>query len=104
LTDRLSVRVGYSVNQNPIPDRLSMFNVLAPSPFQHVINIGGSLQLTDALVASLTYVHGFDATIAGPLLAPPGPGGGPGVPVPLSRVAISQEVDTLLLGLSLLFQ
>jgi hypothetical protein len=42
-------------------------------------------------------VHAFDHTIAGPLIAPPG------VPVPLSRVAISQEIDALVLGLSVLF-
>lgn len=97
LTDKFALRMGYSFNQNPIPDRLSMFNVLAPSPYQHVFNLGGSYQLTKALVASLTWVHGFDHTISGPFIAPPG------VPVPLSRVAISQEIDTVVAGLSVLF-
>jgi long-chain fatty acid transport protein len=97
VTDRLALRAGYSYNQNPIPERLSMFNVLAPSVYQHVVNFGGSLQLTDSLVGSLTYVHAFDHTISGPFIAPPG------IPVPASRVAISQTIDALVLGLSVLF-
>lgn len=97
VTDRLALRAGYSFNQNPIPDRLSMFNVLAPSVYQHAINLGGSLQLTESLVASLTYVHAFDHSISGPFIAPPG------IPVPASRVAISQEIDALVMGLSVLF-
>jgi len=97
VTDRLALRAGYSYNQNPIPERLSMFNVLAPSVYQHVLNAGGSLQLTDALVATLTYVHGFDHTISGPFIAPPG------IPVPASRVAISETIDALVMGLSVLF-
>ena len=97
VTDRLSLRAGYSFNQNPIPDRLSMFNVLAPSIYQNVLNFGGSLRLTESLVGSLTYVHAFDHTISGPIIAPPG------VPVPASRVAVSQTIDALVMGLSVLF-
>ena len=97
VTDRLSIRAGYSFNQNPIPDRLAMFNVLAPAPYQHILNLGASYQLTEALVASFTWVHGFDKTISGPIIAPPG------VPVPASRVAIGQEVDTIMMGVSVLF-
>lgn len=97
VTERLALRAGYSYNQNPIPDRLSMFNVLAPSVYQNVINFGGSLKLTESLVGSLTYVHAFDHTISGPFIAPPG------IPVPASRVAISETIDALVLGLSVLF-
>lgn len=97
LTDRFTVRMGYSFNQNPIPDRLTMLNVLAPAPYQHVFSLGASYQLTRSLIASLTWVHGFDHTIRGPYIAPPG------IPLPLSRVAVSQEVDTILLGLSILY-
>jgi long-chain fatty acid transport protein len=97
VTDRLALRAGYSYNQNPIPDRVTMFNVLAPSVYQNVINFGGSYQLTESLVGSLTYVHAFDHSITGPLIAPPG------IPVPASRVAASQTIDALVMGLSVLF-
>lgn len=96
VTDRLTVRAGYSYNQNPIPSQLTALNVFAPGIFQHVLNIGTSLQLTDSIIASLTWSHGFDNTITGPLLTPLGP-------VPLSRVALNQAVDSAILGLSVLF-
>jgi len=96
LTDRVSVQAGYSFNQNPVPDHLATFNVLAPAIYQHILNLGTSVQLTKSLVGTLTWVHAFDNTIEGPYLTPMGA-------VPLSRVAVAQEIDTLVLGLSVLF-
>jgi long-chain fatty acid transport protein len=96
LTDTISLRAGYSYNQNPIQERLVFFNVFAPAVYQHVFNLGASMQLTQSIVASLTWVHGFDNTVDGPYLSPGGA-------VPLSRVSLSQEIDTAVFGLSVLF-
>ena len=96
LTDRLMLRAGYSYNENPIPGALTALNVFAPGIFQHVLNIGASLQLTDSIVASLTWAHGFDNSISGPLISPAGA-------VPMSKVGLNQEVDSVVLGLSVLF-
>ena len=103
LTDRLSFRMGYSHNQNPIPDRLAMFSVQAPGTFEDVISAGFSYQLTSAIVGHVTYVHAFDSTIDGPMLAPPGGILPPGTPVPGTRTAVSQEIDALVFGASILF-
>jgi long-chain fatty acid transport protein len=96
LTDTISVRAGYSYNQNPIQERLVFYNVFAPAIYQHVFNLGASIQLSESIVASLTWVHGFDNTIDGPYLSPMGA-------VPFSRVSLNQEIDTAVFGLSILF-
>ena len=96
LTDRLTVRAGYSYHENPIREIDTMFNILAPAPYQHLFSLGASCQLTDSIIANLGWVHAFDKTINGPIIAPGGP-------VPLSNVGLSQETDSFLLGLSVLF-
>jgi hypothetical protein len=74
-----------------------MFNVLAPAPYQHVASAGFSYQMTKSIIGNLSYVHAFDHTISGPFIAPPG------VAVPASRVAVSNEIDAVVFGLSVLF-
>lgn len=96
LTDAISMRIGYSFNQNPIRESLTSLSLLAPAPYQHVFNLGASMQLTESIVSHVTWVHGFDHTIAGPIVSPAGV-------VPMSKVALSQEIDTLVVGLSVLF-
>lgn len=97
LTERWTLRAGYSYNQNPIPESLTALNVFAPAIYQHVLNIGTSYQLTESVIASLTWAHGFDNTITGPLIHPvAGPLAG-------TRVALNQEVDSVIFGLSVLF-
>lgn len=96
VTDRLTFRAGYSYNENPIPEFLTTFNVLAPAVYQHVLNLGASYQLSESVIMSLTWAHGFDNTVTGPLLTPAGP-------APLSRVNLNQEVDSIIAGLSILF-
>ncbi|REJ86520.1 MAG: hypothetical protein DWQ29_10330 [Planctomycetota bacterium] len=96
VTDRLTLRAGYSYHDNPIREMDTMFNILAPAPYQHLLSLGGSCQLTDAIIANFGWVHAFDKTINGPIIGPAGP-------VPLSNVGLSQETDSFLLGLSVLF-
>lgn len=63
LTDALSVRLGYSYNQNPVPDSQSIFNVLSPTVLEHAIYLGASYRVTDALSLSLAYFHCFQNSI-----------------------------------------
>lgn len=97
LTERLTLRTGYSYNENPIAPSTTMFNILAPGIFQHVYSAGASWKFTESLIGTLTWVHGFDNTITGPYLTPGGPA------PPPSRVSLSQEIDSVLLGLSVVY-
>lgn len=96
LTDRLSVRAGYSWNQNPIPDQFASVNFLAPATYEHVVSLGASLQLSRSIIANLTWVHAFENTISGPYRTPLGA-------IPFSRVSVTNEINALVLGLSVLF-
>ncbi len=92
VTDRVSLRAGYSWNQNPIPDQHAMFNSLAPATYEHVVSLGASLQLTRSMLASLTWVHGFENTISGSYLG-----------APASNVSVTNEINALVMGVSVLF-
>ncbi len=65
-TDTLTLRCGYSFNQNPVPDAISAINVTAPAIIQHHLGVGLSAALSDHCSASLTYTHGFENEIDGP--------------------------------------
>jgi long-chain fatty acid transport protein len=96
LSERVSVRGGYSYNENPIPDQYASVNFLAPATYQHVISLGTSMQMTQSLVCSLTWVHAFESTVSGPFITPGGA-------IPLSKVAVTNEINALVLGMSVLF-
>ncbi len=96
LTGALSVRLGYSYNQNPIDDAVSAFNVASPPIYQHVFASGASYQISDALKVSLAYVHAFENSITGPFVSPLGP-------VPGTTVRTKLSADALVLGASVQF-
>jgi long-chain fatty acid transport protein len=64
-TDRLTVRAGYLFNQNPIPTEGTLFNTQLPGIVTNTLAMGGSYRLTDDIVASLAWVHGFRNSIQG---------------------------------------
>jgi long-chain fatty acid transport protein len=68
--DALTVRAGYSFNQNPIPDNLASENIGAGAVEQHTLYVGGSYRLSEALLVSAAYVHVFRNGIEGPLVTP----------------------------------
>lgn len=96
LSDRISVRAGYSYNENPIPDQYASYNFLAPATYQHVISLGTSMQMSQSLICSLTWVHAFESDISGPFNTPLGA-------IPFSRVTVTNEINALVLGMSVLF-
>jgi long-chain fatty acid transport protein len=96
LTDSLAVRLGYSYNDNPIPDAQSSINVGSPTTIEHILYLGGSYRLSQALTMSLAYAHGFENSISGPLQTPFGP-------VPGSSVKNTTSADTVVLQVSVRF-
>ena len=97
LTNNISVRAGYSFNQDPVRDNLTIFSVAAPTNLEHTLYVGASYRVTDALSLSLAYVHGFENSIAGPYITPlTGP-------IPGSSVQYTTSADTFLIGATVRF-
>ncbi len=67
LTDRAALSLGYIYNDNPIPSVGTLFNVQSPLITQHMVTIGSTLQVTDAISASLGYAYGFKNSVSGPV-------------------------------------
>jgi long-chain fatty acid transport protein len=93
VTDRLSVRAGYSYNNDPEDGALAFFNVGAPTIVEHTASAGFSWQMNCHLVASLAYVHGFQNTLTGTYVSPLGP-------VPGTTVTSKVSADAVTLGVT----
>lgn len=65
MTDRLTLRCGYSFNENPIPDEAARNNVASPLIQQHGVYLGASLRLTCRLTAHVAYNHMFESSVKG---------------------------------------
>ena len=96
LTDNISLRVGYSYNQDPVRDNLTIFTVAAPTIIEHTLYVGASYRVTDALSLSMAYVHAFENSISGPYVTPLGP-------LPNSSVQYTTAADTFLVGATVRF-
>ena len=70
LTDRFTVRTGYSYNGNPIPAAQSEFNVASPLIYQHIVSCGVSAKIASNVQANVAYSHAFQNSITGPLYNP----------------------------------
>jgi long-chain fatty acid transport protein len=93
VSDRLSVRAGYTYNDSPLDDEDAVFNVGGPVIIEHTVYAGLSWRLSSHLLASLAYVHGFENTIEGPFAVPLGP-------VPGTSVKSQVYADALTVGVT----
>jgi long-chain fatty acid transport protein len=97
LTDNISLRAGYSYNQDPVRDSLAIFSLAAPTIIEHTLYVGASYRVTDALSLSLAYVHAFENSVTGPYVTPlTGP-------IPGSSFQNTVSVDTFLIGATVRF-
>jgi len=94
-SDRLSLRLGYQYNDNPIRSNEVFFNAASPLVIQHVISTGLSYCLAENLSLSLAYLHGFENRSTGAIH---GPGAGP---LPGTSVTSRISADALSAGLTL---
>jgi long-chain fatty acid transport protein len=67
LTDRLALSGGYVYNDNPIPNVGTLFNIQSPVITQHTLMVGATINVTDAMSASLGYAYAFPNTLTGPV-------------------------------------
>jgi len=96
LTDRLTVRGGYSYGTNPIPDARASVNIASPTIIEHVLTTGASWNVTDDFALSVGYLFGPRNSISGPLLLPTGP-------VPGTSVGSSTSFHAITFGASVKF-
>lgn len=88
----VSLQAGYLYNTNPIPAPLTLFNVQAPGIIQHTVSFGATYQISSNLSSSLTYIHGFQNAIVGPVAELPG-----------AAVKLDAAYDSLAIALNLRF-
>jgi len=89
VTSRLSVRAGYNFTENPVPARLTFFNMPAPAIVQHHLSLGASYVISRHVTAHVAYFHAFANSITGPMHGPAGPVPGTSVTSTLSEDAVS---------------
>jgi long-chain fatty acid transport protein len=91
-TDRLTVRGGYLYNQNPIPSAQTLFNVQLPGINTNTLTLGSTLRLTDDIVFTVAWLHGFRNSVEGPIGQIPG-----------ASVKFDTQLDTLYAGFNVQF-
>jgi long-chain fatty acid transport protein len=96
LTDAVSLRAGYSWNQNPIPEGQSAVNVASPIVIENMVTVGASWNLTPDFKLSIAYLHAFENSIDGPLFTATGA-------VPGGTVRNSASADAIVIGGSVKF-
>ncbi|MBI3468715.1 MAG: outer membrane protein transport protein [Planctomycetes bacterium] len=96
-SDRVSLRIGYSFNENPIDDSQAFINAASPVIAEHTLYLGASYKLTDAWKVSVAYVHAFENSISGPIVSP--------AAGPLAGTSAKSEMfaDALVVGVSVQF-
>lgn len=96
LTDAVSLRLGYSYNQNPITSANAFTNVAAPTILEHTAYLGASWSVSKALSLSLAYAHAFQNSVSGPFVTPLGA-------LPGTSLTSVVSADTFLLGATVRF-
>jgi long-chain fatty acid transport protein len=70
LTPRLTLRTGYTFNQNPISNGQTFFNVSSSLIIQHWYSLGATFRWSDRVSSTIAYTHGFENTVTGPFVHP----------------------------------
>lgn len=92
VNERVSARLGYQYNTNPLADTSTLFNMQSPSITQNTITCGTTVGLTDALSMSVGYAYGFQNSITGTISQ-----------VPNARVELETSTHALLFGMQIKF-
>lgn len=71
-SDDVSLRMGYTYNQNPIPDQQAFFNIGTPLSYEHEIHAGASLRVSERTFVHFAYTYYFESSVSGPIVTPAG--------------------------------
>lgn len=69
-SESLSVRGGYTFNQNPVSNTEAFFNVASPLIYQHMLSTGASYHATEKLSVNVAYSYMLENTRHGPIFSP----------------------------------
>lgn len=92
-SEDLFLRMGYTFNENPIPDSQAFFNIGAPLYYQHEVHLGGSYRFSKRVWLNVAYTYYFENEISGPIVTPAGP-------IPGSNVTNRERVHIVDVGLT----
>lgn len=88
-TDRVTLRAGYNVSENPIPEERTFFTVAVPAIFEDRVTAGLGFRVNEALELNAAYYHVFENRITGPFFGFTGP-------VPGTSVTTEMAMDSVL--------
>lgn len=71
-SDAVTLRMGYTYNQNPIPDQQAFFNIGTPLSYEHEIHAGASLRVSEHATVHLAYTYYLESSVSGPIVTPAG--------------------------------
>jgi long-chain fatty acid transport protein len=92
-SDCLTLRTGYTYNQNPISSDQTMFNVATSLIIQHWYSLGATWRWNECISTTVAYTHGFENEVTGPFQSPAGP-------VPGTSVTTRVSADILNVGVT----
>jgi long-chain fatty acid transport protein len=92
-TDRFTLRAGYNVAENAIPEELTFVTVPVPAIFEDRVTAGFGMRVNEILELDAAYYHVFENRITGPFLGPTGP-------VPGTAVTTEMAMDSVVLTFS----
>jgi len=74
--EKLTIRAGYNHASQPIPDKETFFNILAPGVVQDHVTLGATYVLPNNAELSFAYMHAFEDKVRGQASIPSSFGGG----------------------------
>ena len=72
LTERLTIRGGYTFASSVLDDEEAISGVFAPLFYNHAVNCGASIKLRDYVSFDMAYTYFFESTLDGPILTAAG--------------------------------
>lgn len=75
-SEKLTLRAGYSYNDQPVQNDQTFLNILAPGVVQEHLSVGATWKIDDQQKVSLAYTHALEETVKGKNSIPANFGGG----------------------------
>lgn len=96
VSDAMTLRMGYSWNQNPVTSSQATANAASPLVVQNMLSAGASYQVSHALSLNIAYTHAFQNSVSGLITLPTGP-------IPGTTVRNTASVDMFTVGATVKF-